>query len=246
MEELQMPARVDITNQKFGRLTAIRPTAERKGGCVVWECLCECGNTAFVTAKAMRSGNTQSCGCLHKDVVRQTFSKDLTGQRFGSLIALRPTDKRKHGSIVWECLCDCGNIHESYTEVLLSGHSQSCGCIRSRGNQKIKQILQKLNINFVSEYQIRVNDINYYYDFAVIDNNKVNYFIEYDGILHYEYDINHGWNNKENWEKTHHNDEIKNQYAKDNGIPLIRIPYFDYEKIDENYVKEKMKCIEHT
>lgn len=240
-----MPAKVDITNQKFGRLTAIRPTTERKGGCVVWECLCECGNTAFVTAKSMRNGNTLSCGCLHKDTIRKNFSKDITNQRFGNLVALKPTNERRHGSIVWECQCDCGNIHYASTELLLAGHCKSCGCIHSRGNQKIKEILQSTSFNFIAEYQIRINDINYYYDFAIIDNNKVVCFIEYDGELHFEYKENRGWNNKENWEKTRRNDEIKNQYAKDNRIPLIRIPYFDYDKLTIEYVKEKIKCIEH-
>jgi hypothetical protein len=70
-------------------------------------------------------------------------------------------------------------------------------------------------------------------------------FIEYDGELHFEYKENRGWNNQENWEKTHHNDEIKNQYAKDNGIPLIRIPYFDYNKLTIEYIKEKIQCIGH-
>ena len=241
-----MPARVDITNQTFGRLTAIRPTAERKGGCVVWECSCECGNTAFVTAKSLRSGNTQSCGCLHKDTIRKNFSKDITNQRFGNLVAIKPTEERRHGSIVWECQCDCGNTHYASTELLLAGHCKSCGCIHSRGNQKIKELLQQASLNFIAEYQIRINNINYYYDFAIIDNNKVACFIEYDGELHFEYKENRGWNNQENWEKTHRNDEIKNQYAKDNCIPLIRIPYFDYNKLTIEYIKEKIQCIEHT
>ena len=241
-----MPARVDITNQTFGRLTAIRPTAERKGGCVVWECSCECGNTAFITAKSLRNGNTQSCGCLHKDTIRKNFSKDITNQRFGNLVAIKPTDERRHGSIVWECQCDCGNTHYASTELLLAGRCKSCGCIHSRGNQKIKELLQQASLNFIAEYQIRINNINYYYDFAIIDNNKVACFIEYDGELHFEYKENRGWNNQENWEKTHRNDEIKNQYAKDNGIPLIRIPYFDYNKLTIEYVKEKIQCIEHT
>ena len=56
---------------------------------------------------------------------------DITGQRFGKLIALEPTpiqkDKRRY--YYWKCKCDCGN--ECYIEgsSLRSGHAKSCGCI---------------------------------------------------------------------------------------------------------------------
>ena len=46
-----------------------------------------------------------------------------------------------------------------------------------------------------------------------------------------------------NWQKTHKNDEIKNQYAKDKNIPLIRIPYTDFDKIDELYIKERINNV---
>lgn len=238
-----MPARADITNQIFGRLTALRPTAERKSGSVVWECQCECGNIAFVTAKSLKSGNTKSCGCLQRETASKLFSKDITNQRFGSLVALQPTKERRHGSIVWECQCDCGNMHYATTELLLSGSCTSCGCIHSRGNQKIKEILQQEQINFIAEYCVRIDNTNYYYDFAIFENDALLCLIEYDGILHFEYEANRGWNNKENWEKTHRNDKIKNKYATDNYIPLLRIPYYDYEKLNAEYIKEKIQCI---
>lgn len=239
-----MPARIDITNQIFGRLTAIQPTKERRGGSVVWECHCECGRTTYVNAKSLRSGNTRSCGCLQKEIASKNFSKDITNQRFGNLVAIKPTEERRHGSVVWECKCDCGNTHLTTAELLLGGNCKSCGCIHSRGNQKIKEILQQAQVNFVAEYQIRIDNINYYYDFAIIEDNKIAYLIEYDGELHFEYKENRGWNNKENWERTYQNDKIKNQYAKDKGIPLIRIPYFEYDKLTIEFIKEKVRCIE--
>lgn len=57
---------------------------------------------------------------------------ELTGQRFGSLTVIRPTDKRNgHGSILWECLCDCGNITLAASDRLKGGHKKSCGCVRA-------------------------------------------------------------------------------------------------------------------
>jgi hypothetical protein len=49
---------------KFGRLTVLRQTNKRRSGHIVWLCQCECGETA---ARRLRSGGTQSCGCLRKD-----------------------------------------------------------------------------------------------------------------------------------------------------------------------------------
>ena len=55
----------DLTNQKFGLLTAIQLTDLRSSrGGILWECLCECGNTCYVEASNLISKNTQSCGCL--------------------------------------------------------------------------------------------------------------------------------------------------------------------------------------
>ena len=61
----------DLTGQKFGRLTVIKRTddhIEPSGRKVVmWECLCECGNTHNVSGKRLKGGITKSCGCLQKD-----------------------------------------------------------------------------------------------------------------------------------------------------------------------------------
>jgi hypothetical protein len=59
---------VDITGQRFGRLVALRDAGSRRGS-RLWECRCDCGSLFLATGKAMKSGNTLSCGCLVKDAV---------------------------------------------------------------------------------------------------------------------------------------------------------------------------------
>lgn len=59
--------------------------------------------------------------------------KDLTNQRFGRLVAKRPTKKRRSGSVVWECECDCGNSKKVSTCHLSSGSTRSCGCLQGPG-----------------------------------------------------------------------------------------------------------------
>ena len=63
--------------------------------------------------------------------------------------------------------------------------------------------------------------------------------IEYDGEQHFKY-TNQGWNNKDHFEQVQYRDEIKNQYCKEKGIKLIRIPYWDYDKIDIEYLLNKI------
>ena len=54
--------------------------------------------------------------------------KDLNGKTFGRLTAIRKTEQRTKGKIVWECVCECGNVHYAMSSRLLSGHTKSCGC----------------------------------------------------------------------------------------------------------------------
>ena len=57
---------IDLTGQKFGRLAAIK-RADKHTSHAVWLCVCECGNEVLVRSCHLRSGHTQSCGCLQKE-----------------------------------------------------------------------------------------------------------------------------------------------------------------------------------
>lgn len=57
-----MTKAVDITNQKFGRLTAKAVAYSRQGN-RSWHCDCECGTQCIVRANNLRNGHSKSCGC---------------------------------------------------------------------------------------------------------------------------------------------------------------------------------------
>ena len=57
--------------------------------------------------------------------------KDITGQRFGKLVALKPTEKRTSGGRIWVFQCDCGNIHEAPIGAVTRGNTRSCGCLHA-------------------------------------------------------------------------------------------------------------------
>jgi len=55
--------------------------------------------------------------------------RDLTNQRFSSLVARYPLSKRtKQGNAIWHCECDCGNTAEVRGNDLVTGNTKSCGC----------------------------------------------------------------------------------------------------------------------
>lgn len=54
--------------------------------------------------------------------------KDITGKRFGKLIAIKPLKKGKRG-FIWLCKCECGNYKEVSIVSLTQGWRTSCGCL---------------------------------------------------------------------------------------------------------------------
>ena len=56
---------IDLTNKKFGLLTVI-DYAGKPGTKHRWFCQCDCGNKTTVQENHLKTGNTKSCGCLHK------------------------------------------------------------------------------------------------------------------------------------------------------------------------------------
>jgi len=121
----------DLTGLRFGRLVALKPTDEHKQGSVVWKCKCDCGNETLTLGVNLVNGRTRSCGCLQKERVAKANGKDLTGQRFGNLTAIRPTQERRQGYVVWECKCDCGKSVLAASRELNKGRVTSCGCKQS-------------------------------------------------------------------------------------------------------------------
>ena len=56
-------------------------------------------------------------------------SNNLVGKRFGRLVVLCDSGKRKSREIIWCCKCDCGNKLESRGPNLRLGNTKSCGCL---------------------------------------------------------------------------------------------------------------------
>ncbi|MCD7751035.1 MAG: transcriptional regulator [Lachnospiraceae bacterium] len=128
--------REDLAGQRFGSLTVIKPTEKRSNKRIVWECRCDCGNTAFVQTQYLKDGSTKSCKTCQKE---NRPKRDIAGQRFGILTALYPTDKRdRNQSVIWHCRCDCGNEVDHSCADLQRKSYISCGCLKRAAEEKLK------------------------------------------------------------------------------------------------------------
>ena len=68
---------IDLTGQRFGRLTVIERSGKVTKGCsVYWKCICDCGNETIVARNNLRR-NTNSCGCLSKELLESRKRKML-------------------------------------------------------------------------------------------------------------------------------------------------------------------------
>jgi uncharacterized protein with PIN domain len=115
-------------------------------------------------------------------------------------------------------------------------------CASSKGEKRVRKYLKYNNIIFEEQYKFtdckgikRVLP----FDFAIFNNGKLLFLIEYQGKHHYESIKRFG--GEENFKKTKYNDNIKYNYCLLNNIPLIYIPYWEFNNIEDildNYLDD--------
>ena len=131
---------IDLTGQKFGRLT-VRERSEKKGK-IFWVCDCDCGTKGVIkSTDYLRHEANVSCGCVRQERIRR---KDLTGQKFGRLTVIGKSDKRtKSGDVYYICDCDCGTkgiLVSRSSLVAKDSHKQiSCGCWVKEGLHSVNR-----------------------------------------------------------------------------------------------------------
>ena len=108
--------------EKIDRLRIVEDSGQRKDRSIVWKCQCDCGNICYKTSKQIQKMTVKSCGCA------TSKKKNLIGKKFGLLTVIDYTNENRHGSALWKCQCDCGNITYATTEGLRTGDNISCGC----------------------------------------------------------------------------------------------------------------------
>lgn len=67
--------KVDITGNKYGRLTVLSWHGHNNQKQRTWLCRCDCGTERIVTGSSLTTGNTTSCGCYSREATSLTFKK---------------------------------------------------------------------------------------------------------------------------------------------------------------------------
>lgn len=232
-----------IINRQYNYLTVLERDMSKEighGKESYWICQCKCGNIVSIRKTDLINNHTKSCGCFKKEQLKNRNTLDLTNKRFGKLLCIRNTgEQNSHQSFIWECQCDCGNIHFASAEDLNQNKINSCGCSRkSHGEALIQSLLDNNNIKYIKEYVfldcLSPKNKCLRFDFAIIKENKIVKLIEFDGKQHFE--KNDFFGGEEAFQYLQKCDEIKNNYAKQHNIPLLRISYREINKINIDYL----------
>lgn len=135
------PVPEPLKGRTFGDLTVLYQV-ENKNRRTNWMCRCECGKEKAVAARDLKSGKVKSCGC-RKSRHKKTGS-DLTGQQFGRLTVLSPTNRKdKKYSPYWHCRCECGQTIDVPESRLIQSITQSCGCLK---REKQREVFKTLHL----------------------------------------------------------------------------------------------------
>lgn len=248
--ETQHASITDMTGQRYGRLTVLYYDETRKPGETYWVCKCDCGNIVSILRDSLIHGDTISCGCYRKEVAAKRMRElsannyiDETGKIYGKLKVVRKATLEEdnfvapYGGVWWVCNCECGKTIIVSGNYLRFSNYPSCGCLKSKGEFEICNILEANNFSYMREFKVKKSiesneKWGLRFDFAVHTEKCWFYFIEFDGKQHFVPVDRFG--GKEYYEKVKEHDEWKNNFCIEHHIPLIRIPYTQIGKITLN------------
>lgn len=198
----------------------------KKGG---WLVRCDCGKENVVSGYWLRSGRSQSCGCRLGEIVAERQFINLIGQRRGMLTITGGPFPRFVNETHWIAQCDCGKTTEVNGQAFRRGEATSCGCMNnSSGEALIASMLNDAKCKYHQEYTFDdlVGDkgARLRYDFAIVNNeDEVIRLIEFDGKQHFKPSSSFG--GEQRFIQQQRYDHLKDEYAKNHNIPLVRIPY---------------------
>ncbi len=130
----------------------------------------------------------------------------------------------------------CKKGHEWKTPLNYRTGKDKCGCPKcneSKGEKTITKLLDDLRIKFKPQYWFKDcrNILPLRFDFAIFNNSNLTGLIEYQGEFHYK--PRRESDSPEKLKNVQHRDQIKLNYCIKTGIPLLRIPYWDKDRIEQ-------------
>lgn len=133
----------DVAGQRFGSLTALcalNPVQAKKMGLrdnAYWLCRCDCGEGAIVSSKNLKVTTLcADCGARKRaEALNRERRLDITGHRYGALLAIRFDHIGRAGDAHWLFACDCGGEKVIPAKYVRHGNTLSCGCLKYRKNR---------------------------------------------------------------------------------------------------------------
>ena len=213
-----------LIGQEINGFKVIEITNKRaKDKSIILKCQClNCNNIQEIASNILKSNRKICSNCGEKE----STLIDITGQRFGKLTVLKRDISQSYmghqQDAYWICQCDCGTIKTIRGVSLRKGLTFFCGCIKSKGEEKIASLLKENNIQFKREYSFPdlVYKLPLRFDFAIFNKDgTLSHLLQFDGEQHFN--KNSRFYSDENILK----DNMKNYYCKQKNIKLIRIKY---------------------
>lgn len=132
----------------------------------------------------------------------------------------------------------CSECHYEWLAALYNRTLSENGCpncYESRGEKEIRMCLNKYNIFYEREkwFSNCRNILPLPFDFGMPYDNGTWFLIEYHGLQHYEVLKNNWYGGKKELKERQYRDKLKYQYCKDNNIPLLIIPYWEFDNIEQ-------------
>lgn len=241
---------INEVGNTYGRLNVLEYAgiSNTPAGGAQFKCMCQCGNECVVKGADLRAKRVSSCGCLQKERSLRNLQNpncydliDEIGNRYGDLIVLSLNHINKSGNAHWLCQCSCGRTRVVVGVELRRGTIVSCrSCAtKSKGEKKIQNILRNNNIKYEEQYVFNdlrgKNNRRLPFDLAVLhEDSTIWCLIEYQGEQHYK-DIEY-FKSSEPLEIRQAVDRKKKEYCEQHDIKLIVIPYWDYNKLNKEYL----------
>ena len=223
----------DFIGKIFGDFKVLSYVGKNDKGIKLYKCQCSCGNIVDVNCYNLKDGTSTNCGCKRKQTLSNKMRKNIIGKKFGKLTVIKEVGVNNKGKVEWLCECECGNKITATTGSLMSKHTLSCGCIKSKGNFLLASILRNKGIEYKTEYYVDLSNTDYNVSYLSFDIYlpKYNVAIEYDGEQHfYPCDLFGG---DIGFARTKERDRIKDDYCKNNNIIIYRISYKDIDILEE-------------
>jgi hypothetical protein len=142
-----MPARIDITGHRFGRLVVIE-RAPQSGKRAMWRCGCDCGNETIVQRYRLKTSKTKSCGCLNAEYTRARFTthghrvKRHSSPTYSSWLAMiqrctNPNDKTHWKYYGGRGITICDRWRHSFEDFLADVGERPIGLTLERTNNEL-------------------------------------------------------------------------------------------------------------